>query len=279
MKKQIAYLFSALALPALLTAPVLAAPATQQIQISHRPGFMLKHHGFNKLTGAANVTSTNWSGYAVTGNNGAYNSVSSSWTQPAVDCTGVTSATYSSYWVGLDGYSNSTVEQIGTEADCNRTSPVYSAWYEMYPSNPYEVGVQLAIHAGDQMSASVNYHPAVTTTMRVHGRTRTTTVRANYVLALQNATTGKSFSVTLTPTKTYARSSAEVITEAPYSGGILPLANFGTAPYTTSLVNGKPVGGLPNLQDIIMQNPAGMAATPSPFEPNNEDFSVTWSAS
>src|SRR5919201_2134554 len=78
-------------------------------------------------------TSSNWSGYAVTG--GRYSSVSASWTQPTVNCS-VTPTGWSSFWVGLDGDTSNTVEQTGTEADCSSGRPVYSAWFEMYPKYP-----------------------------------------------------------------------------------------------------------------------------------------------
>ena len=62
-------------------------------------------------------TSTNWAGLnAVAGAPGSFQNVSASWTQPAVTCTVADS--YSAYWVGLDGDTTSTVEQLGTEADC-----------------------------------------------------------------------------------------------------------------------------------------------------------------
>ena len=42
--------------------------------------------------------------------------------------------TYSSVWVGIDGYSSNTVEQIGTEQDVSANGKTsYYAWYEMYP--------------------------------------------------------------------------------------------------------------------------------------------------
>ena len=59
--------------------------------------------------------STNWSGYA--GTTGTYTSVSASWTEPTGTCSG--SAKYSSFWVGLDGYNSSSVEQTGSEVDCS----------------------------------------------------------------------------------------------------------------------------------------------------------------
>ena len=43
--------------------------------------------------------------------------------------------TYSSAWVGIDGFSSTTVEQTGTEMDVTSSGKVeYSAWYELYPN-------------------------------------------------------------------------------------------------------------------------------------------------
>src|SRR3954453_10171523 len=82
-------------------------------------------------------TRSNLAGYAVTG--GRYTSVSAAWTQPAVNCS-VTPTGWSSFWVGLDGDTSSTVEQTGTEADCSNGHAVYSGWYEMYPKFPTTYG-------------------------------------------------------------------------------------------------------------------------------------------
>jgi hypothetical protein len=284
MKKRIVSFAVALVLPVMLSSPAFAVAfntgQSGQLHVNGHSRFLLGRHRHNKVAGTTAYTASNWSGYAVTGNNGAFNAVSSSWTQPSLDCNALPTDAYSSYWVGLDGFSDSTVEQIGTEADCVNGAAQYNAWYEMYPSNPYELSVRLTVHPGDKMTASVNYQPATQTTVLRHGRVRTTKTIASYVLALKDATTNKSYSVTLSPRKSFNRSSAEVIAEAPSSYyGILPLADFGTVNFTDSLVNGLAMGGLPNLAGIIMQNPAGMVATPSPFDPNNEDFSVGWSAS
>src|SRR5690348_5866611 len=88
----------------------------------------LRHGPNHKLTQS---TSSNWSGYAATG--GRFTSVSSSWTEPTVACSGTA---YSSFGVGLDGDTSSTVEQTGTDADCTGSTPQYYAWYEMYPKYP-----------------------------------------------------------------------------------------------------------------------------------------------
>jgi len=155
--------------------------------------------------------STNWSGYAAT--TGTYTSVSASWTQPAGTCR--SGDQYAAFWVGLDGYSSSTVEQTGSEVDCAGRTPHYYGWYEMYPgassdySNP--------VSAGDHFTASVTY-----------------TGSNNFQLVLSDTTKGW----TQTQNQTLAgaaRSSAEVIAEAPCCtarGGILPLTNFGTVNFT-----------------------------------------------
>jgi len=275
MLKKLIYLLIGLLIPATLSVPALAAPA--QLPVSSHPGFFVSHRSTGAVAGTASNTSTNWSGYAVTGTSGAFATVSSSWTQPTLNCTAVSGSTYSAYWVGLDGFSDQTVEQIGTEANCVNNRASYSAWYEMYPSNPYEVSVGLAINPSNQIKAIVNYNPPAATTTIFRGRTRTVTTAASYTLTLTNNTTGKSFSTSISSRQTYARSSAEVITEAPYNNGILPLADYGTANYTNALVNGSPLGSLPNLQDIVMQNPHGMLSTPAGFDSTNNNFSVTWS--
>ena len=163
----------------------------------------------------SNSTSTNWSGYAVTG--GTYTTVTASWVQPAVKCSGTA---YSSFWVGIDGDTSNTVEQTGTEADCNGSTPVYSAWYEMYPKFP--VNYSNVVAPGDHFSSSV-----------------TTNGKGNFTLTLSNTTKRWTESVTK-KLRGAALASAEVIAEAPSSSrGVLPLANFGTASFSGARVNGS----------------------------------------
>src|SRR5580692_9765213 len=109
---------SLMASAATANAAVSAHPTTTHV----RPGATV--HGFKpgglmqRPTGALarahgitnQAESTNWSGYAVTGSNGAFSSVSSSWTEPTATCSG-RSDQYAAFWVGLDGYSSDSVEQ------------------------------------------------------------------------------------------------------------------------------------------------------------------------
>src|SRR5690348_15176351 len=75
-------------------------------------GAGLRHHATPNHR-VVRGTSTNWSGYAVQGA-GTYTSVTSTWKQPAVDCT-KTPRGFSAFWVGLDGDGTNTVEQTGSE--------------------------------------------------------------------------------------------------------------------------------------------------------------------
>src|SRR5437588_1830204 len=114
-------------------APTLAAPA------SHAP-----RHSFGRST------STNWSGYAVTGSGATH--VIGSWTQPAVTCAAGENS-WSSPWVGIDGDTSNTVEQIGTDSDCRNGTPSYYAWFEMYPKGL--VTVSVAVRPGDSFTGDV----------------------------------------------------------------------------------------------------------------------------
>jgi hypothetical protein len=195
-------------------------------------------------------TSTNWAGYAATG--GGFTTVTSHWTQPTASCTSAT--TYSSFWVGLDGDGSSTVEQTGTSADCGGGHPSYYAWYEMYPK--YPVNLSLVVRPGDSLTGTVS--------VGSHGR---------YTLTLHNNTTGASFSTTQ---KGHGSNySAEAIAEAPSSrSGVLPLTNFGTVNFSSTLVNGQPIGNL-NPDRINMVSGSTTKAQTSTLS-GGTAFSVAW---
>jgi hypothetical protein len=71
-------------------------------------------------------------------------------------------------------------------------------------------------------------------------------------------------------------SSAEVIAEAPSSsGGVLPLANFGTVHFSNSKVNGQSIGSFSPVE-IVMETSGGtVKAKPSALS-GGTAFSVTW---
>ena len=157
----------------------------------------------------ANVSS-NWSGYAVTGTSVSY--VAGSWVVPTANPK---TSGYSSVWVGIDGYSSSTVEQIGTDSDVVNGKATYYAWYEMYPSASMNIST-MTVKPGDSITGSVAY------------------VNNAFVLTIKDTTESETFTKTLSA-KGAARSSAEWIVEAPSSNyGVLTLANFGTVKFTNA---------------------------------------------
>jgi hypothetical protein len=208
----------------------------------------VRHGRMHRIT---NSTSTNWSGYAVTG--GRYTQVSSSWTVPAVRCSGTA---YSSFWVGLDGDTSGTVEQTGTDSDCSGSTPQYYAWYEMYPKFP--VNLNQTVRSGDSMSASV-----------------TTDGRGNFTLTVSDTTRGWT-NTKNAKLRSAKLASAEVIAEAPSSsGGVLPLANFGTVSFSGAKVNGTTLtNSTPGLDPITMASGSTKKAVPGSI--SNGAFSVTW---
>ena len=170
---------------------------------SHIPMILHQKHG-------RNATSTNWSGYAVTGANGSVSDVKASWVVPLIQGPCPPTNQYASFWVGIDGYSSNTVEQIGTDSDCVNGQSVYYAWYEFYPHWAYTIN-SVTIQPGDVISAEVSASAKGTFTVTL------SVLRGNQLFK------------TSAKMNNADRSSAEWIAEAPWSGGVLPLANFGTA--------------------------------------------------
>ena len=115
------------------------------------------------LTVASSIgwLSSNWSGFADIDPCAKFTSVSAEWSVPTVSC--LSGSQYSSAWVGIDGFSDSsTVEQDGTESDCSSGKSSYYAWYEMYGDSAvydgYEVELNPAdypVQPGDVIAASV----------------------------------------------------------------------------------------------------------------------------
>jgi hypothetical protein len=176
---------------ALAAAPAATAHAVRQ----HAP----KH----RLTAE---TSTNWSGYSVDGPNAT--AVTGNWTvRPATCARRETS--WSSPWVGIDGDTSSTVEQTGTDTDCNRGAPSYYAWWEMYPA-PTQM-ISNPIRAGDSMTGSVTYASSA------------------FTMTLIDHTAGWTFRTTQSSTNAQ-RSSVEWIVEGPSNG---TLTDFGTLNFGT----------------------------------------------
>jgi Peptidase A4 family len=226
---------------------------------SFTPGGPIHLVGANAAHGRGlrfQAESTNWSGYA--GTTGKYTSVSASWTQPAGTCS--RGDQYAAFWVGLDGYSSSTVEQTGSEVDCIGRTAQYYAWYEMYPG-PSE-NYSNTVRAGDHFTATVTY---------LSGE--------KFSLYIADTTQGWSHTTDASLGQTPSLSSAEAIVEAPCctnSGGILPLTDFGTMSFTGSMANGSAIGNAGGVTEIIMVDNAGRDKDTISALGGGENFSATW---
>jgi hypothetical protein len=255
-----------------ILAVVAQVPNSSLSQKSVAPAMRPRRHDVNRLVSQredGTSTSTNWSGYAVTGT--GFTQAAGSWIVPAVTCT--SGNQYGSFWVGLDGYNSSTVEQLGTESDCSGKTANYHAWYEFCCIEPEITIPNFPVKPGDVMSAAVTYNGT------------------EFTLSMKDHTTGKIFNKTGTISGA-KRTSAEWIAEAPYSGGILPLSDFGTMLWgkdSTGIAKtctaaqgtkGGPIGSFANFFQITMVNNSNNPkAVPTILSSDGTSFSDTWVAS
>jgi hypothetical protein len=174
------------------------------------------------------MPSLNWSGFADTSSTSTaddFTNVSGRWTMPAVQCPSGpyrTQGAYVANWIGIDGFSDNTVEQLGTGAQCYEGVLYYYVWYEMFPAGTVEEGTTACINdnvncprPGDQISASVAVTPG-------------SAGNNNYTLSLTDHTRPQeSFSVTAScATTTCTDSSAEWVIERPAYEPIAGLFQF-----------------------------------------------------
>jgi hypothetical protein len=150
------------------------------------------------------------------------------------------------------------VEQTGSEADCSGSTPRYYSWYEMYPA--YPVNYSDAVSPGDHFTSTVSTNGSGT-----------------FTLVLSDTTKGWTHTTTKTST-TATLASAEVIAEAPSSStGVLPLAHFSTAAFTSATANGQAIGAY-GPDQINMASGSTTKATTSALSGSNA-FTVTWNHS
>lgn len=294
---------------AILLAGALAQAQDAWIPAPHQHRPISIRHVHEDQTG---VDSYNWSGYAVTGPNGSVTYAAGSWIVPASTCATGSSPEYASFWVGIDGWSSNSVEQIGTDSDCSNGTPSYYAWFEFYPQPSYYACNARTLTAktcplaflepGDVISATVTYNNG--------SFTATITDERNGVPYATYSTT---------QTVSAARSSAEWIAEAPATEvvvnrreelEILPLADFAVIPFgpypaieeagTDSTIQGTeistpltcyatvsgitgPIGStsFPSSTNLwtstmVAESSGAAMATPSSLTQDGSSFSIVW---
>lgn len=241
----------------------------------------------------------NWSGYAVTGATGSVTDVKTSWVVPSVNCS-VAPNGYSAFWVGVDGWNSSTVEQIGTDSDCvnllgtQAGAPTYYAWFEFYPQNAYLIGLYTdlgvcksdCVYPGDVISAEVS-----------SGAEPSPHDGPRFTVTITDLTRNWSFT-TSSFVPGALQSSAEWIAETPFGcatdSGFCPLPDFGVAKFggkftgvsstSVATVSGKTgaIGSFgDSVQQAIMVNyPSGttVMAQPSALLDARTSFTVNWNS-
>jgi len=276
---------------ALLTAPTIELKTSPKATNASQATYELTpipvsavHHGHSAAPRLRYFESTsgNWSGYGVPLENtvsDTFNQVSGTWTVPSVTGPSGRGTTYSSVWVGIDGYSSGTVEQIGTEQDWANGKPRNYVWFEMYPNAAFQI-TGFPINAGDSISAQVVY-VGETTVQTGNGKHKSTSQQSVFQLTILNNTQGASYTVpaSYTTIPTPSRSSAEWIIEAPSSGRILPLANYGTVNFSECYATG--LNGLGSISawpadPLTMVDPSGGESDPSALSADGTSFSTTY---
>jgi hypothetical protein len=171
--------------------------------LTNRPA-LLVHGGRN-----SQWSSSNWSGFAVTAK-APYTAVTAKWTVPSVTATKVN--TYSSDWVGIDGFTNQKLIQTGTESDYYGGAAHYDAWWEILPASETVIS-GITVRPGDVMTASI-----------------TKLSSGSWNITITDTTTGKSFS----SAKAYKGpgASAEWVVERPSLGSTLATLAHYKSPVT-----------------------------------------------
>lgn len=214
-------------------------------------------------------TSINWCGPVAVTNlaNPAPHSVSAvtgTWTVPSI--RSAAHDTYCSLWIGIDGFTSPTVEQIGVDCDWSHGHQINYAWFEMYPDYSYEI-VGFPVNIGDSISTSVVYAGNDVFVLSIFNNTHHvyTTIPTSY-----------------TTMPGAQRSCAEWIVEAPYENGVLPLSHFNLINFTycNAIINNI-LGSIScpawkNTLLTMVTNTGAVKALPSPLSNNGESFTVVW---
>ena len=225
------------------TAPVATATAPA---IFHRPAI------HNRTPTSAGWSASNWSGYA---KSGSYSSATAQWVVPSVSAT--SSSSYSSAWVGIDGFTNSSLIQTGTESDYYSGSAHYNAWWEILPAAETRIN-SITVQPGDVMTASI-----------------TKGAGGIWTITINDTSNGQSF----TTQQAYSGPGASVewIEEAPSIGGrVATLAHY-SSPDTFD--PGTANGGNPGLTAAdsgVMVQKQRIVSSPSVPDSDTDGFNMAY---
>ena len=253
MKSRFFALPAALCASCLTFAPMVGNAHASTGSVFHAPRIRLKPSQTTTASGYG-WSSSNWSGYALSGNAGQYNSITGSWIVPTV--TPSKGSTYSSSWIGIDGFNNSSLIQTGTEQDYYSGKTHYDAWWEILPAAETVI-TNMTVKPGDHMTADI-----------------TNDGSGNWTITINDVTQNETF--TTIQAYTGPAASAEWIQEAPTIGGhVATLANYGQTTFDPGTVN----GANPNLviaDGGVMVQKRKQVSTPSAPDSDADGFNVAY---
>ncbi len=206
-----------------------------------------------------------WSGYIVASDiqnfSPVVTSVSGSWVVPEAKSS--ENDAFSGVWVGVGGYGEETLIQVGTEQEYMNGKSVYYAWYELLPDYLVRIS-NFHIRPGDTVTASISLINENTST---------------WAIKLSDGTQGGRFEKVVVYNSSML--SAEWIMERPkVNDTISTLANFGNVTFTNckATLNGvTETTGNFSYAHLVMHNDEGTPlVSVSPLIGDGSVFTVSY---
>jgi hypothetical protein len=187
--------------------------------------------------------------------------VSGTWIIPSVSVS--ENDTFSSNWVGIGGYGETSLIQAGTEHQCVDGQLEYFAWYELLPRTITRIHT-LNIYPGDKITTNI--------TLLDYDDN-------SWLITLEDHTRGTLFQKTVTYNS--SMKCVEWIVERPtVEGKISTLADFGTTTLTncTATINGV-TGAIADFlytPVVMVDSDENDLVSTSPLSSDGASFSVTY---
>ncbi|PWI57440.1 hypothetical protein BM613_08690 [Sulfoacidibacillus thermotolerans] len=167
------------------------------------------------------------------------------------------SNTYSATWIGIDGFTNHQLIQVGTAQNNVNGQPQYFAWWEVLPAPEVPLDTtQYPVVAGDQIEAKIAKQANGSWTITLNNQTQRWSFEQKEIDYLGPQT------------------SVEWIEEAPtLNGELTTLADYGMVTFHSLLVNDQNPHLTPSEAGVLIQS-GQWVSTPSTPSTRGDAFSV-----
>jgi peptidase A4-like protein len=216
---------------------------------------------------ASTGRSRNWAGYVATGAT-TFACVEATWTQPKVRCVG-SAAQSVVFWVGLGGFDQRGLVQVGTESTCGPAGTLVAAWHESLPKERFSIRSAIRVSAGDRVWAQARWLDG-----------------SHYRLSLADLTNRQHFTLRVT-NAVVDRTSAEWIVEAPTGGcpshcHTLRMPDFRTFRFSEAWLSlggvRRPVNGtrFVHVREAMVNSAGATRAAVTSLGSTGASFTVRW---